>query len=60
VSTFTVEVVEVVRSSQATTKVPAVSPAAREPAALSPGTESSAGGPQLPPAGRVEVYATAV
>src|SRR6266853_1641839 len=57
VSTFRVWVV---RSSQATTKVPAVSATAREPVVASPGTDSSAGGPQVPPAGRVEAYAVAV
>src|SRR5258708_13286328 len=56
VSTFTVKVVE---SSQATTKVPAVSATAREPAVASPGTDSSAGGPQVAPAGRLEAYSVA-
>src|SRR5258708_39479895 len=53
VSTFTVKVVE---SSQATTKVPAVSATAREPAGASPGTASRAGGPQVVPAGPLGAY----
>src|SRR5260370_32603631 len=56
VSTFRVWVVE---SSQPTTKVPAVSAAARAPAVASPGADSSAGAAQVPPAGRVEAYTVA-
>src|SRR5260370_40205364 len=56
VSTFRVWVVE---SSQATTKGPAVSAAARAPAGASPGADSRAGGPQVLPAGRVEAYTVA-
>ena len=50
----------VVESSQATTKVPAVSATARAPAVAAPATDSSARDPQMPPAGRFEAYTAEV